>query len=281
MKSPLRLSASRLPKRHVQARSRQVERTVIHPTAIVHPRAQVGEGCVIGPYCVIGEHVALGPRCRLHSHVVIDGYTRLGQENEIYPFASIGLRTQDLKWKGGVTRTEIGDRNTIRECVTIHSATADGESTVIGSENNILAGSHIGHNVVLGNRVIISMAALAGHVIVEDQALVGGLSAVHQFCRVGKLSIIAGCAKVVQDVPPYMLVDGNPAVTRSVNKVGLERNGVSERAQAALRRAHKILFREGLTIPNALAKIEAELPRLVELTHLVEFVRRSERGITK
>ena len=275
------MSASRLPKRHVQARSGQVERTVIHPTAIVHPRAQVGEGCVIGPYCVIGEHVALGPRCRLHSHVVIDGYTRLGQENEIYPFASIGLRTQDLKWKGGVTRTEIGDRNTIRECVTIHSATADGESTVIGSENNILAGSHIGHNVVLGNRVIISMAALAGHVIVEDQALVGGLSAVHQFCRVGKLSIIAGCAKVVQDVPPYMLVDGNPAVTRSVNKVGLERNGVSERAQAALRRAHKILFREGLTIPNALAKIEAELPRLVELTHLVEFVRRSERGITK
>ena len=276
-----RTSAKRVTTALLPARGKASRRISIHPSAIIHPHARIAEGCVIGPFCFIGEHVELGPRCRLHSHVVIDGHTRLGCENEIFPFASIGLRTQDLKWRGGLTRTEIGDRNTIRECVTIHSATAEGESTVIGCENNILAGSHIGHNVVLGNRVIVSMAALAGHVVVEDHALVGGLSAVHQFCRIGKMSIIAGCAKVVQDVAPFMLVDGNPAVARSVNKVGLERNGVSERAQAALRRAHKILFREGLTIPNALAKIEAELPRLTELTHLVEFVRNSERGITK
>ena len=256
-------------------------KTVIHPSAFVHPRARIGEGCEIGPYCVIGEHVELGPGCRLFSHVVIDGHTKLGRENEIFPFASIGLRTQDLKWRGGLTRTEIGERNTIRECVTIHSATGEGESTVIGCDNSILAGSHIGHNVVLGNRIVVSMAALAGHVIVEDYALVGGLSAVHQFCRIGTMSIIAGCAKVVQDVPPFMLVDGNPAATRSVNRVGLERNGVSERAQAALRRAYKILFRDGLTIPNALAKIESDLPRIPELLHLVEFVRNSERGITK
>ena len=254
---------------------------MIHPTAIIHPQAQIGADCEIGPYCVIGEHVVLGPGCRLHSHVVIGGHTRLGRENEIYPFASIGLKTQDLKWKGGLTSTEIGDHNTIRECVTIHSATSDGEATVIGSHNNILASSHIAHNVVIGNRVIVSMAALAGHVIIEDCALVGGLAAVHQFCRIGTMALIGGCTKVVQDVPPYMIVDGNPAETRAVNKVGLERNGVSEEAQAALRQAYKILIRDGLTIPNALTRIEKELPALPEIQHLVQFVRTSERGITK
>jgi UDP-N-acetylglucosamine acyltransferase len=186
-----------------------------------------------------------------------------------------------LKWKGGLTRTEIGDHNTIRECVTIHSATGEGEATVIGSYNNILASSHIGHNVVLGNRVIISMAAVAGHVVVEDYALVGGLSAVHQFCRIGTMAMTGGCTKVVQDVPPYVIVDGNPAEARTINKVGLERNGVSEEAQAALRQAYKILFRDGLTTSNALARIESELPALPELKHLVQFVRGSERGITK
>jgi UDP-N-acetylglucosamine acyltransferase len=254
---------------------------MIHSTAIVHPNAQIGPECEIGPYCVIGEHIVLGPRCRLHSHVVIDGHTSLGEENQIYPFASIGLQTQDLKWKGGLTRLEIGDYNTIRENVTIHSATSDGESTVIGSHNSILAGSHIGHNVVMGNHIIVSMAGVAGHVTIEDCALIGGLSAVHQFCRVGTMAMIAGCAKVVQDVPPYMIVDGNPAETRTINKVGLERNGVSEEAQAALRQAYKVLFREGLTIPNALAQIETELPPLPEVQHLVKFVRTSERGVTK
>jgi UDP-N-acetylglucosamine acyltransferase len=186
-----------------------------------------------------------------------------------------------LKWKGGITRLEIGDRNTIRECVTIHSATGDGEATVIGSDNNILAGSHVGHNVVMGNRVIVSMAALAGHVIVEDFALVGGLSAVHQFCRIGRMSMIAGCSKVVQDVPPFMIVDGNPAETRTINKIGLERNGLSEETQTALRQAYKILFREELSVLNALLKIEGELPPLPEVRHLVQFIRGSERGITK
>jgi UDP-N-acetylglucosamine acyltransferase len=254
---------------------------MVHSTAVIHAKAQIGAGCEIGPYCVIGEHVELGPGCRLHSHVVIDGHTRLGQENEVFPFASIGLRTQDLKWKGGLTRLEIGDHNTIRECVTIHSATGEGEATVIGSHNSILASSHIGHNVRMGNRIIVSMAALAGHVLVEDFALVGGLCAVHQFCRIGTMAMIAGCAKVVQDVPPYMIVDGNPAETRTINKLGLERNGVSEEAQTALRHAYKIFFRDGLTIPNALARIESELPPLPEVQHLVQFIRASERGVTK
>lgn len=254
---------------------------MIHPAAIIHPKAVIGPGCEIGPYCIIGENVVIGENCRLISHVVVDGHTRLGQGNRVYPFASIGLQTQDLKYKGGTTRTEIGEFNTIREHVTIHSATGDGESTVIGSHNTILAGSHIGHNVVLGNRIIVSMAALAGHVIVEDSALVGGLSAVHQFCRVGTMAMIAGCAKVVQDVPPYMLIDGNPAETRTLNKIGMERNGVPEASQSALKQAFKILFREGLTIPNALARIEKDLPPVPELQHLLKFVRSSERGITK
>src|SRR6266404_4666698 len=132
---------------------------MIHPTAVIHPKAQIGDECDLGPYCVVGENVVLGRGCRLHSHVVIEGYTQLGRGNEIFPFASVGLKTQDLKWKGGLTRTEIGDDNTFREYVTIHSATGPGEVTVIGSHNNILAGSHIGYNVTMGNHIIVSMAA--------------------------------------------------------------------------------------------------------------------------
>ena len=255
---------------------------MIHQTAVIHPKAQIGANCDIGPYCVIGEHVVIGDECRLHSHVVIDGHTVLGKRNEIFPFASIGLKTQDLKWKGGITRTEIGDDNTFREYVTIHSATSDGEVTSVGSHNHILAYCHLAHNVVLGNHVIMSnVATLAGHVTVEDHAVIGGLAAIHQFCRIGKMSIIGGCSKVVQDVPPFMLADGNPAETRTVNKVGLERNKVSEESQAALRQAFKILIREGLTISNALTRIEAEVPQLPEILHLIQFVRTSTRGISK
>lgn len=255
---------------------------MIHPTAIIHPGALLGANCEIGPYCVIGEHVMLGDGCKLHSHVVVDGHTRLGKENEVFPFASIGLKTQDLKWKGGLTRTEIGDRNTFREYVTIHSATSDGEVTKVGSHNHILAYCHLAHNVTVGDYVIMSnVATLAGHVTVEDRAVIGGLAAVHQFCRIGKFAMIGGCSKVVQDVPPFMMADGNPAETRTINKVGMERHGVSEAAIAALKQCYRILFREGLTIPNALAKIEQEVPPLPEVAQLVAFVRSSERGISK
>src|SRR5271155_3007463 len=216
---------------------------MIHPTAVVHASAQIGAGCVIGPYCVIGENVTLGDHCRLHSHVVIDGHTTLGEGNEIFPFASIGLKTQDLKWKGGLTRTLIGSHNTFREYVTIHSATGDGEVTTVGSHNHILAYSHIAHNVTLGDHIIMSnVATLAGHITVEDHAIIGGLAAVHQFCRIGRMAIIGGCAKVTQDIPPYMLADGNPAEVRKTNREGMKRRGVSEEAQEALRQAYKILF---------------------------------------
>jgi UDP-N-acetylglucosamine acyltransferase len=256
--------------------------TQLHPTAVIHAHAQIGDACHIGPYCVLGEHVVLGAGCKLHSHVVIDGHTVLGRENEIFPFASIGLKTQDLKWKGGLTRTQIGDHNTFRECVTIHSATGDGETTVVGSHNHILAYCHLAHNVQLGSHVIMSNnGTLAGHVTVEDHAVIGGLGAVHQFCRVGTMSMIGGCSKVVQDVPPYMLVDGNPGQTRTINKIGMERRGVSEETQASIKQAFKLLFREGLTITNALARIEAELPKSSELDHLLQFARTSQRGLSK
>ena len=255
---------------------------MIHSSAVIHPKAQIGSGCEVGPYCVIGEHVTLGDNCKLHSHVVIDGHTKLGQGNEIFPFASIGLKTQDLKWKGGITRTEIGDHNALREYVSIHSATSDGEVTSVGSHNTILAYCHLAHNVTLGSHIIMSnVATLAGHVTVGDHAVIGGLAAIHQFCRIGKFSMIGGCSKVVQDVPPFMIADGNPAETRTINKIGMERNGVSEAAQNALKQAYKILFREGLSISNALLKIEAELPSLPEVQHLVQFARTSERGISK
>ena len=255
---------------------------MIHPTAIVHPKANVAASCEIGPYCVLGEHVVLGDKCKLHSHVVIDGHTTLGKGNEIFPFAAIGKKTQDLKWAGGVTHLRIGDDNVFREGVTVHCATNEGGATVIGSNNLLLIQAHVAHDCILGDHIIMSgYAGLAGHCLVENHAVFAGYVAVHQFCRIGKLSMIGGCSKIVQDVPPFMIVDGNPGETRTINKVGLERNGVSEEAQNALKQAYKILFREGLSISNALAKVEKQLPPLPEILHLIQFIRTSERGISK
>ncbi len=255
---------------------------MIHPTAIIHPKAQVAASCDIGPYCIIGEHVTLGDGCKLHSHVVVEGHTTLGARNEIFPFASIGLKTQDLKWKGGVTHVRIGDDNVFREGVTIHSATSDGNATILGSHNLLLTYVHIAHDCRLGNHIIMSgFVGLAGHVVVEDHATLGGYTAVHQFCRIGTRCMTGGCSRIPQDVTPYTIVEGNPAVARAINKVNLERAGFSDEAQSALRSAYKIIFREDLSTANALAKIEAELPPLPEVNHLVQFIRTSERGICK
>jgi UDP-N-acetylglucosamine acyltransferase len=254
----------------------------IHPTAVIHRDAQVGDDCEVGPYCVIGSKVRLGAGCQLHSHVVLDGNTTIGERCEFFPFSCIGKKTQDLKYKGGNPRLEIGNRNVFREHVTVHPSTNDGEATVIGSNNLFLISAHVAHDCIVGNHVIMSgFAGLAGHILVEDYAILSGYAAIHQFCRIGKMSIVAGCARVVQDVPPFMIADGHPAETRGVNKVGLERNGVSEEAQRALREAFKILFKSGLTVPKALDKIRTELPPSQELEHLIDFCRKSERGIAR
>lgn len=255
---------------------------MIHPSAIIHPGAKLGADCYIGPYCVIGEHVQLGAGCKLHSHVVIDGHTKLGSRNEIFPFAAIGLKTQDLKWKGGITRTEIGDDNVFREYVTIHSATSDGDATRVGSHNNLLAYTHVAHDCTLGSHIIMSNnATLAGHITVEDHVVMGGFAAAHQFCRIGKMAMIGGYTKVVQDVVPFTITDGNPAAARTLNKVGMQRNGVSEESQTALRQAYKILFRDGLTLAKAIELLEKDLSPSAEVKHLIEFIRGSERGITR
>ena len=254
----------------------------IHPTAVIQEGARIGEGCRIGPYCVIGPNVILGTGCELSSHVVIDGHTEIGSENTFYPFASIGLRTQDLKWDRGTTWTRVGSNNTFREYVTVHSATADGDATVIGSHNNLLAYTHVAHDCQLGDHIIMSnVGTLAGHVIVEDRAIVGGLAAVHQFCRIGTMSIIGGCSKVVQDVPPYMMVDGNPAATRTLNKEGLKRNGVNEDTQKSMRQAYRVLFRSEQTFTNAVKQVRADVATSPELEHLLAFIESSERGIAK
>lgn len=255
---------------------------MIHPTAIVHPGARLGSDCRIGPYCLVGERVVLGDRCHLHGHVVVDGHTTLGSDNEVYPFVSLGLKTQDLKWKGGVTRVEIGDRNVFREYVSVHSATAEGGVTRVGSDNHFLANTHLAHDVQVGNRVIMSnLATLAGHVVVGDHAIIAGLAAVHQFCRIGRHAMVGGCSKLVQDVPPFMMADGNPAETRYINKVGLERAGFSPEAIAALAKAYKTLFRAGLTLEAALVRLEEERAATPEIGEIVDFVRTSQRGLAR
>ncbi len=254
----------------------------IHPTALVDPKARVGTDCTIGPYCVVGPDVVLGDRCRLHSHVVVDGHTTLGTDNEVFPFACIGLRTQDLKWKGGVTHVRIGDHNVFREYVTIHSATSEGDATIVGSRNNLLAYVHLAHDVRLGSHVVMSnVATLAGHVTVDDHVVIGGLAAVHQFCRIGKHAMVGGCSKVVQDIAPFMMADGNPAETRFINKTGLERGGFGPEAISVLTKAYKLVFRTGLTTANAVARLQAELPDGPELRHLVAFIEAGGRGLAK
>jgi UDP-N-acetylglucosamine acyltransferase len=255
---------------------------MIHPTAIIHPKAKIGANCQIGPYCVIGENVTMEDECNLHSHVVVDGCTTMGRGNEVFPFAAIGTKTQDLKYAGGMPKLRIGDQNVFREGVTVHCGTADGDSTVVGSNNLFLTHVHIAHDCQLGNHIIMSgFAALAGHVVMEDNVVLAGFVAVHQFCRIGKLVMVGGCSKIRQDVPPYMLADGQPAEVHTINKVGIERYGISAEAQNALKQAYKILFRETLPMTQALAKVESELPQLPEIKHLVEFIRGSERGISR
>ncbi len=256
--------------------------TRLHPTAIVDPGAELGEDVEIGPYCVIGPHVRIGAATRLMSHVVVDGHTTLGRRCTVFPFASVGGRTQDLKYRGGAPRLEVGDETTIREFATLSCATADGDVTRVGSRCLLMAYSHVAHDCLLGDEVILAnCGTLAGHVIVEDQVILGGLSAVHQFVRMGRLCIVGGCSKVTQDIPPFMMADGHPLTVPAVNGVGLKRRGMTEDIQRRLKQAHRILYRQGLPIRAALERIEAEIEPCAEISHLVAFVRASERGITR
>jgi UDP-N-acetylglucosamine acyltransferase len=251
----------------------------IHPTAVVDPGAEVGADVVIGPYCVVGDKVVLGDGCTLQNHVTVCGPSVIGKRNEFFSYASIGQRTQDLKYAGEPTHLEIGDDNVFREFCTVNRGTLPGTKTAIGSHNQFLAYSHIAHDCVVGNHVVFSNnGTLAGHVIVEDHVILGGLTAVHQFCRLGKLSFTGGCSKIVQDIVPFTIVDGNPARARGINIVGLKRHGYSHAQTKSLRAAYKTLYRSGLNIRQALEALKSDKPdELVQ--HLIAFIEGSKRGI--
>lgn len=252
---------------------------MIHPTAIIDPTARIGEGVTIGPYCIIGAGVEIGAGSWLQHHVTVMGPATVGKNNKFYAYGSIGQQTQDLKYKAEPTYLEIGDGNTFREFCSVHRATSPGDKTIIGSHNHFLSYVHIAHDCVVGNHVIFSNnGTLAGHVHVEDHVILGGLSAVHQFCRLGTRSIIGGCAKVVQDVPPYCTADGNPARARGLNIVGLKRAGFSREQMRALRNAFRKVYRSGLNNAQAVEELRAtEL--LPEAARFTDFVATTQRGI--
>ncbi|MFT4639583.1 MAG: UDP-N-acetylglucosamine acyltransferase [Verrucomicrobiales bacterium] len=256
--------------------------TEIHPTAILDSRAAIGKDVIIGPYCVVEGPVQLGDRCALKSHVVLAGPSKIGPDNVFYPFAVVGEQSQDLKYIGEPTYLEIGHHNVFRENVTIHRSTADAGKTLIGNHGNFLAYSHIAHDCVVGDHVIFSNnGTLAGHVTVEDHAVIGGLTAVHQFCKIGQHAITGGCTKIVQDVPPFMIVDGNPAGVRGINKVGLERHGFEDTSIRALRECYKLLYRQDMNVHQALEAIAEQFPDDSLVQKLTAFVASSERGIIR
>lgn len=254
--------------------------TEIHPTAVIAPQAELGENVRVGPYTVIRAGVQLGDGCVVHNHVTLDGPSEIGPDNQFYSYASIGQRTQDLKYTGEPTWLRIGAANVFREFCTVNRATTPGTATVIGSHGNFLAYSHIAHDCVVGDHCIFSNnGTLAGHVTVGDHVIIGGLTAVHQFCRIGDHVITGGCSKIVQDIPPYMIADGNPAKVRAINSVGMQRRGFDEASIRAAKRAHRKLYRDGLTISAAVAELESqEDPTGVHAT-LIAFVKASQRGI--
>lgn len=256
---------------------------MIHPTAIISPKATLASDVEVGPYCVIGDDVVLGEGCVLRNHVSLEGPSTFGPRNLFYPHCSIGARTQDLKYAGEPTSLIVGAENTFRECVTVNRGTAAGAATRIGSHNLFLAYSHVAHDCTVGDHVIFSNnGTIAGHVMVEDHAIISGLSAVHQFCRVGRHSITGGCSKIVLDVPPFMIVDGNPGAVRGVNQVGLQRAGHSEEDVRALREAYKALFLKKVNMTTALEKLEASpCGENALVQYLVAFIRGSERGVTR
>jgi len=255
---------------------------IIHPTAIVADGCKLAENVRIGPYCVLGSAVEIGNNTSLHSHIVIDGQTSIGSDCKIFPFASIGTVSQDKKHQSEISYVEIGNGTTIREYVTVNNATGAGNKTIVGKNCLLLALAHVAHNCVIGDNVILANSvALAGEVTIEDYAIIGGLSGAHQFTRIGKMAIVGGCSKVVQDILPYIIADGHPAVPRGLNKVGMSRNNVPEESQAALKQAYRLLFRASMNLNAAIKEIRNSVPHVPEVEHLVNFIKANIRGIAR
>lgn len=256
----------------------------IHPTAILNPKTEIDEGVVIGPFCIIGEGVRIRKGTKLISSVVIEGDTEIGENCIIYPFTSIGLPPQDLKYKGEKTGLTIGNDNTIREYTTIHRASIGGDGiTTIGDNNFFMAYVHIAHDCKIGSHVIMANAAtLGGHVIIEDYAIISGLSAIHQFTRIGSYAMVGGFSGVGQDVPPYIIASGARAKLFGLNTIGLKRHGFSDTKINQLKKAYKILFREKRTLKDAIKKIQEDLAYTDEIKHLIDFIQqKNSRGICR
>ena len=255
----------------------------IHPTAIVSPHAHLEEGVEVGPYTIIGADVHIGKNTIIGPHVVVEDQTDIGEECRISQFSSLGGAPQDLKFKGEKTRLIIGNHNTIREFVTINRATsADIGTTIIGDHNLLMAYCHVAHNCKLGNRIVMANAAtLAGHIHVEDYAIIGGLTGVHQFTRIGAHCIIGGASAVTKDVPPYVMVAGNHAKPYGLNLIGMKRRGFKEETIKALKEAYRLIYRSSLLLSGAIERIKNEFADAPEVRHFVDFIQKSERGIIR
>lgn len=257
--------------------------TEIHPSSVIEKGAKIGNNVKIGPFCFVGENVEIGDGTFLKSHVVINGHTKIGKDNQIYQFTSIGEVNQDLKYRGEPTRTEIGDRNMIRESVTIHRGTVQGgELTRIGNDNLFMINAHVAHDCVIGDHCILANnATLGGHVQLDDYVIIGGMTAVHQFCVIGSHVMVGGCSGVAQDVPPYVIAQGNHANPHGVNYEGLKRRGFSKEALQAIRNSYKVLYRNGLTLDDAKVEIETIAKQYPEVQLFIDFFSRSTRGIIR
>jgi UDP-N-acetylglucosamine acyltransferase len=257
---------------------------MIHPTAIIDSKAEIGERVEIGPYSIVEKDVSLGEGTKIGPHVVIREGTHIGKRCQIFQFASIGEAPQAIFYRGEKTSLFIGDQNIIREFVTLHRGTIKGGGkTVIGNENFFMAYSHVAHDCQIGNQVIMANgAALAGHILIEDHVVIGALSAIHQFCQVGAHAFISGLTGVSLDIPPYMLASGSRAKLFGLNSVGLKRHRFSEGTLKALKKAYRIIFRSGLTLEKAMKKVgEDDISQTPEVQHLLQFIQRSKRGISR
>jgi len=256
---------------------------LIHSTAIIDPSAELADDVSVGPYSVIGPGVQIGAGTTLGSHVVLKGPTRIGKNNRIFQFASVGEDTQDMKYRGEPTRLEIGDGNIIREFCTLHRGTVQDKAlTKIGDHNLFMAYSHVAHDCVVGSHVIMANAAsIAGHVLVEDYAILGGFSLIHQFCKIGKHSFSAMGSVISRDIPPYVLVGGQPTKPHGINAVGLERKGFSQDAIRQIKKAYKIVFKSGLKLEDAIGALEEMAEETAEIQCLVNFLKQTQRSILR
>jgi len=254
----------------------------IHPTAIVSKKAKLADDIIVGPYAIITDNIEIGSGTKIGAHCLIDGNTKIGKNCQVFTGAVVGSQPQDLKYKGEESFLEIGDNNIIREYCTLNPGTGEGGVTRVGSGNLLMAYSHIAHDCIVGdNCAIANNGTLAGHVTIEDKAVVGGLVAIHQFVRIGKLSIIGGCSKVVQDIPPFSTCDGHPTRVYGLNLIGLRRNNIPKDSIQALNHAFKILFNSGLTAKHALERMDKEIKPTQETMYLADFVKSSQRGVCR